>query len=378
MKKIFKFLIIAGIICSQMVIFGQEDNKKIKPEFRLIVDFFLFPYYYEFQNKMYGTSINGSIICGVRFNQFTLGAEINEHYVTLTEYSLDHEYKGAWNILRGTIDGYYEPVNWFELKFALGGAWYKSAFESDEVTDTDIFGMNTGGISFVLDGIFRPWKYIQLRLMNRLDLFFYQGSVSPYYTGMIRCDFHPYVQWLNLSTGIGVMTWITNNLPVNENTAILVWELGISIDITPVRLAKKKETKVEEKKIEKNEEKTDEKIKEFEKAKEGDVITFDNIIFYADSEKIKEESHPVLDKIAKVLKERPEICIEIRGYTNNVNKPKEELELSKKRAEVVMKYLIDNGIDSKRMKAFGYGALYSTTIIDEANRKVEIKIVECK
>lgn len=118
-----------------------------------------------------------------------------------------------------------------------------------------------------------------------------------------------------------------------------------------------------------------EKIEELKKAKEGDIITFNNIIFFPNSDKIKSESLPLIQDIVKVLLERIDINIEIIGHTNDVNNPASELELSKKRAQMVQKYFMDLGITIKRMKSYGYGSLYTkTNTIEESNRKVEIKI----
>lgn len=133
----------------------------------------------------------------------------------------------------------------------------------------------------------------------------------------------------------------------------------------------------EEKTTRKDNIENNEKIEELKRAKEGDIITFNNIIFFPDSDKIKPESLPLIQDIAKVLLERNDINIEIIGHTNDVNNPAGELELSKKRAQMVQKYLMDLGITAKRMKSYGYGSLYTkTNTIEESNRKVEIKITK--
>lgn len=117
------------------------------------------------------------------------------------------------------------------------------------------------------------------------------------------------------------------------------------------------------------------KLEELKNAKEGDVIAFNNIIFYPNSSKIKPESLPLINQIADVLKMRKDINIEIIGHTNDVNNPAAELELSKKRAQTVQSYLMSQEINANRMKAYGYGSLYTkSNTIEEANRKVEIKI----
>lgn len=120
-----------------------------------------------------------------------------------------------------------------------------------------------------------------------------------------------------------------------------------------------------------------EKIEELKNAKEGDVIAFNNIIFFPNSDKIKSESQSLIQDIAKVLLAKNDINIEIIGHTNDVNNPAGELELSKKRAQMIQKYLMDLGIAVKRIKAYGYGSLYTkTNTIEESNRKVEIKITK--
>ena len=123
--------------------------------------------------------------------------------------------------------------------------------------------------------------------------------------------------------------------------------------------------------------KTKQKIEELKKAKEGEIIVFDNIFFYPNSDKIESKSLYIINEIANVLKERLNINIEIIGHTNDINDPAVELELSKKRAQMVQQYLINHGINPKKMKAYGYGSLYTkSNTIEEANRKIEIKITK--
>ncbi len=156
----------------------------------------------------------------------------------------------------------------------------------------------------------------------------------------------------------------------------------IKLDFERKRIEKKKiiveeeikeEIKVEEKPEVKKEKSKAELIKE---AKKGDVIIFSDIIFYANSDMIKEESYPVVDEIAAVLNERKDIIIEIGGYTNATGNPEAELLLSIKRATAVARHLISEGIKSNRIKTAGYGALsLKEEKIIESNRRVEIKIL---
>ncbi len=122
-----------------------------------------------------------------------------------------------------------------------------------------------------------------------------------------------------------------------------------------------------------------EDLESLKKAKEGDIISFNNIMFYPDSSKFKEESYKVLDEISNILLNRDDLIIEINGYTNSVGNPKGELELSIKRADSVMKYFISKEVSANRMKAQGYGALnLREARVSDANRRVEIKVVGSK
>jgi outer membrane protein OmpA-like peptidoglycan-associated protein len=121
------------------------------------------------------------------------------------------------------------------------------------------------------------------------------------------------------------------------------------------------------------------KIEELKTIKKGESVSFSNIIFYPDLDKIKEESFFEIDKIAETLNQRSNISIEIIGHTNNTNKPDMELALSKKRAEMVKNYLIKKGVNPNRIKASGYGSKFTSNLtIDEANRRVEFKITDVK
>lgn len=121
----------------------------------------------------------------------------------------------------------------------------------------------------------------------------------------------------------------------------------------------------------------EERYQEIKKSKKGDLLVFSDIVFYADSDVIKAESYPLLDKIYQALFERKDIYIELRGFTNNVGRPQAELALSKKRAERVAEYLIRKGIAQKRITAIGLGSKeLKQDEINEANRRVEIKILQ--
>ena len=154
-------------------------------------------------------------------------------------------------------------------------------------------------------------------------------------------------------------------------------DLGYKFNWAPKPKQVKEETKIETKNETVVETKPENKIEELKEAKQGDVVTFSDIIFYPDLDTIKETSYPVLDQIAEVLNDRKEISINIEGYTNSTGDPRAELLLSEKRAMKVAMYLIKKGVVASRIKTSGNGALkLKQATIDEANRRVEIKILK--
>lgn len=70
---------------------------------------------------------------------------------------------------------------------------------------------------------------------------------------------------------------------------------------------------------------------------------------------IRPVSKPVLDDAIVKLKKFPGVRVKIVGHTDNVGTPEANLELSKRRAASVKKYLVDGGIDATRIETDGMG-----------------------
>ncbi len=71
---------------------------------------------------------------------------------------------------------------------------------------------------------------------------------------------------------------------------------------------------------------------------------------------IKADSFPILNAVAQVLRDNPDITIEIGGHTDNIGGEAYNDKLSQARADSVRKYLIDKGsISPSRLTAKGYG-----------------------
>jgi len=121
--------------------------------------------------------------------------------------------------------------------------------------------------------------------------------------------------------------------------------------------------------------------------KEGIRIIFSSpVIFDLGKDELKPEIISVLNAVARVIKDMPnEIMVE--GHTDN--KPivsgefRSNWELSAARAFSVVRYFIEQGIDSKRLSAIGYGEyrpLYPNDTEEHRayNRRIEIDIISLK
>ena len=94
------------------------------------------------------------------------------------------------------------------------------------------------------------------------------------------------------------------------------------------------------------------------------------------------DSDTLLAAVAKVFVEHPELKkVQIEGHTDNKGAAAYNQQLSQKRAEAVMKWMIAHGVDKSRLVAKGFGM--SKPIADNktedgraANRRVEFNIVD--
>lgn len=106
-----------------------------------------------------------------------------------------------------------------------------------------------------------------------------------------------------------------------------------------------------------------------------------NIYFATGKFFITADSKVVLDKIAKLMIEIPEVDFKIEGHTDNRDKARYNLYLSQKRADAVRKYLMRSGVNGKRLTFKGYGESRPRYTNDtpegrQLNRRVEINPIQ--
>jgi OOP family OmpA-OmpF porin len=86
-----------------------------------------------------------------------------------------------------------------------------------------------------------------------------------------------------------------------------------------------------------------------------DRLVLVGVNFAFDKSDLLPESYVVLDKAAKLLKDRSDVRVEIEGYTDYIDTQEYNQKLSEERAETVRNYLISKGIAENRLTTIGYG-----------------------
>ncbi len=118
--------------------------------------------------------------------------------------------------------------------------------------------------------------------------------------------------------------------------------------------------------------------------KQRAITITERIQFKLDSAELLPESLIILDEVAALMIENPEILeLEVQGHTDDKGKPEHNLQLSQERADAVRAYLISQGVKADRLTAKGYGHTkprYAniSSRLREKNRRVEFKIVKMK
>jgi outer membrane protein OmpA-like peptidoglycan-associated protein len=123
---------------------------------------------------------------------------------------------------------------------------------------------------------------------------------------------------------------------------------------------------------------------------EGSQIRILQQLFFATNrDRILPRSYPLLQAVAHALEASPMIVrVAIEGHTDDVGDDARNLDLSQRRANSVMQWLISHGIDASRLEAHGYGETRPMLPVTAStprrersaaraqNRRVDFRIVE--
>lgn len=112
------------------------------------------------------------------------------------------------------------------------------------------------------------------------------------------------------------------------------------------------------------------------------LVIADKVHFETAKATIRKDSHTILDEVAKVLTQNPQIkLLRVEGHTDDRGSESYNQKLSQRRADSVRKYLVRRGVSADRLVASGYGE--SQPIADNEtpegrsdNRRVAFTILE--
>lgn len=128
--------------------------------------------------------------------------------------------------------------------------------------------------------------------------------------------------------------------------------------------------------------KLEQDVKNLQDRPVGSAVTasFQNIEFEFDSADLTEDSYPILNQIASILKDNPTWgALVVKGHTDSTGPEAYNQGLSERRAAAVKDYLVSQGISSSIMTTEGYGESQPIATNDtregrQANRRVEFEI----
>jgi outer membrane protein OmpA-like peptidoglycan-associated protein len=109
-------------------------------------------------------------------------------------------------------------------------------------------------------------------------------------------------------------------------------------------------------------------------------LTFKNVVFKNNSFELLPSSLTELDKLVELLQQNSSLKILIKGHTDNVGKPADNLLLSTNRAKAVVEYLVSKNIDISKLQFKGFGdtkpvASNNTEDGRAKNRRTEFEVL---
>lgn len=93
------------------------------------------------------------------------------------------------------------------------------------------------------------------------------------------------------------------------------------------------------------------------------------VYYEFDKADLTDNSREALDRLVKVLKENPNITIELSAHCDYRGRAEYNERLSQRRAESVVKYLTEHGIEAERLTAKGYGESQPKTVSKKMTEK---------
>ena len=122
-----------------------------------------------------------------------------------------------------------------------------------------------------------------------------------------------------------------------------------------------------------------------EKTDCGKGIVLKNIYYDLDKYFIREDAKPELNKVVQFMKDNPGVKIELSSHTDSRASDSYNLALSQNRANAVVEYLVQQGIEKSRLIPVGYGerkllnkckdGVDCSEAEHQLNRRTEMKVI---
>ncbi|WP_177418260.1 OmpA family protein [endosymbiont of Lamellibrachia barhami] len=106
------------------------------------------------------------------------------------------------------------------------------------------------------------------------------------------------------------------------------------------------------------------------------AIVLRGVNFKTNSDELTDDSAEILDRVAATLVANPDIAVEVSGHTDSDGDAVYNKDLSRRRAETVMAYLVINGVSADNLSAMGYGEENPMVGNDSSEGKAQNRRVE--
>lgn len=112
----------------------------------------------------------------------------------------------------------------------------------------------------------------------------------------------------------------------------------------------------------------------------AELVDAKRIEFESSSDQLSRAGLATLDDVAPLLRDAPQLVVEIGGHTDNRGSERFNLDLSQRRAETVALALVERDIDKDRLVPLGFGSSVPrssnrTEAGRQQNRRIEFRVV---
>jgi peptidoglycan-associated lipoprotein len=111
------------------------------------------------------------------------------------------------------------------------------------------------------------------------------------------------------------------------------------------------------------------------------LLALQRVHFSFDAASLTTQARDALDEASIKLKAHPEVSLFVDGHTDNRGTTEYNLSLGEKRAQAVVRYLEDLGVETQRLRHISFGEEvllnYSNDVLAHAqNRRVDFRVMK--